>query len=289
MLLSGGQKARLALARAVYSDADLYILDDPLSACDSIVGRSLFEKCIRGLLTNFNWFTDREKPPAVMLITHQLQFVKSCDNVIILTGGRITGHQGPFKQVVDSIQQKSDFVLTMTKFLETDDAEEKVETKPFDPGESVDIVDDTRVSQDSAAEMVTAEGQVSLSTYFAFFAAAVSVFTSICIFVLMAAGQVFYLFSEYWLGLWAALPRDEQLEQAQRLISIYSILVVSTVVTSVVRAEVFFFVCLRGSASLFKQMLKVVVRSPLFFFENQPHGRLLNRFSKVHHVDLTRN
>jgi ATP-binding cassette subfamily C (CFTR/MRP) protein 4 len=44
--LSGGQKARLSLARAVYYDADIYLLDDPLSAVDTVVGRRLFDDCI---------------------------------------------------------------------------------------------------------------------------------------------------------------------------------------------------------------------------------------------------
>lgn len=48
--LSGGQRHRVALARACYSDADVYLLDDPLSAVDAHVGRHLFDKCISGLL-----------------------------------------------------------------------------------------------------------------------------------------------------------------------------------------------------------------------------------------------
>jgi ABC-type multidrug transport system fused ATPase/permease subunit len=47
--LSGGQKARLALARAVYSEADIYLFDDPISAVDSKVGKDIFTKCIRPL------------------------------------------------------------------------------------------------------------------------------------------------------------------------------------------------------------------------------------------------
>ena len=50
--LSGGQKQRVSLARAVYRDADIYLLDDPLSAVDSRVGKHIYEKVIKGLLKN---------------------------------------------------------------------------------------------------------------------------------------------------------------------------------------------------------------------------------------------
>uniref|UniRef100_A0A7N8Y478 Multidrug resistance-associated protein 4 n=1 Tax=Mastacembelus armatus TaxID=205130 RepID=A0A7N8Y478_9TELE len=72
--LSGGQKARVNLARAAYQDADIYLLDDPLSAVDAEVGRHLFEDCICGLL--------RKKPR--ILVTHQLQYLKAADQILVL-------------------------------------------------------------------------------------------------------------------------------------------------------------------------------------------------------------
>ena len=60
--ISGGQKARISLARAIYSDADIYLLDDPLSAVDPQVASDIFTHCIRGKLKN----------KAVVLVTHQL-------------------------------------------------------------------------------------------------------------------------------------------------------------------------------------------------------------------------
>ncbi len=50
MNVSGGQKARIALARAVYADADIYLLDDPLSAVDPEVAERIFHDCIQGFL-----------------------------------------------------------------------------------------------------------------------------------------------------------------------------------------------------------------------------------------------
>jgi len=60
--ISGGQKARISLARAVYSDADIVLLDDPLSAVDPEVSNRIFDECIKGALSD----------KLVILVTHQL-------------------------------------------------------------------------------------------------------------------------------------------------------------------------------------------------------------------------
>lgn len=78
--LSGGQRARICLARALYADADIYLLDDPLSAVDVQVGNHLLKECIRGLLS--------EK--ICILVTHQHhEFLKNADNVIVMEQGSI--------------------------------------------------------------------------------------------------------------------------------------------------------------------------------------------------------
>ena len=87
-VLSGVQRARVNLARAVYVDADLYLLDDPLSAVDFKVGRHIFEKCIKGLLG--------EKTR--LLTFHQEQDMKDADRVIVLHKGRILG-KGTFAEL----------------------------------------------------------------------------------------------------------------------------------------------------------------------------------------------
>ncbi|XP_078400455.1 ATP-binding cassette sub-family C member 12 [Cetorhinus maximus] len=77
--LSGGQKQRISIARAVYSDQDIYLLDDPLSAVDAHVGKHIFEQCVKTAL--------REK--TVILVTHQLQYLEHCDEIILLEDGKI--------------------------------------------------------------------------------------------------------------------------------------------------------------------------------------------------------
>ncbi|KAG2450119.1 hypothetical protein HYH02_000222 [Chlamydomonas schloesseri] len=87
--LSGGQKHRVALARATYAAADIYLLDDPLSAVDAHVGRHLFDECICGLLE------DRTR----LLVTHQLQYLPAADLVVVMDAGRIQ-HVGTYDELV---------------------------------------------------------------------------------------------------------------------------------------------------------------------------------------------
>lgn len=72
--LSGGQRARINLARSVYNDADIYLLDDPLSAVDTHVGKHLFEECI------VKYLKDKTR----ILVTHQLQYLKQADLIVIM-------------------------------------------------------------------------------------------------------------------------------------------------------------------------------------------------------------
>jgi ATP-binding cassette subfamily C (CFTR/MRP) protein 1 len=77
--LSGGQKARVALARAVYADADIYLLDDPLSSVDAHVGAFIFNECIRTYL----------KGKTIIVSTHMTQFIPQFDLVLYLHAGAI--------------------------------------------------------------------------------------------------------------------------------------------------------------------------------------------------------
>ena len=78
-VLSGGQQARVSLARAVYADGDIYLLDDPLSAVDVKVGQHIFNKCIKDLLGD----------KIVLFASHQQQHMENADQVIVLYKGRV--------------------------------------------------------------------------------------------------------------------------------------------------------------------------------------------------------
>lgn len=106
--LSGGQRARVSLARSIYTDADLYVMDDPLSAVDPSVGRSLFENCICRYLSG----------KSRVLVTHQLQYIKDCDRVLVLEHGKAT-HYGPVAQVMEAdVEEEKDAEKPRKKFLD---------------------------------------------------------------------------------------------------------------------------------------------------------------------------
>lgn len=77
--LSGGQKARVSLARAIYRRADIYLLDDPLSAVDSVVGKHIFDNCIKEFL----------KYKICILVTHQEQYLKASNHIVVMNMGKV--------------------------------------------------------------------------------------------------------------------------------------------------------------------------------------------------------
>lgn len=112
--LSGGQRARINLARAVYKDADIYLLDDPLSAVDTHVGKTLFDQCILGFLN--------EK--VVILATHQLQFVSKASQVVLLEDGQML-MKGTFDELKDSGFRYAELLKDDTIINQVDEEHER--------------------------------------------------------------------------------------------------------------------------------------------------------------------
>uniref|UniRef100_A0A3B4ZGW4 Multidrug resistance-associated protein 4-like n=1 Tax=Stegastes partitus TaxID=144197 RepID=A0A3B4ZGW4_9TELE len=202
--LSGGQKARVSLARAVYHDADIYLLDDPLSAVDAEVGRHLFEECICGLL---------KKKPRV-LVTHQLQYLKAADQIVVL------------KEVRACVEQ--DFYAT---------------NKP------IQEVLPVRMALQPTEEESRLEGNVGLRMYVKYFMAGANFL------VLLVVLMIF--FSVFLSGLTA-----------------------TSVVFGFLRCLIFFNVLVSSAQTLHNSMFNAILRTSIRFFDINPIGRILNRFSK---------
>ncbi|KAF9359851.1 hypothetical protein BGX26_011228 [Mortierella sp. AD094] len=102
--LSGGQKARISLARAVYARADIYLFDDPLSAVDAHVGRTIFDKVIgpKGLLAG----------KTRVLVTHQIQYLAQSTSIMMMRDGSIV-EQGSYQELM---RKKTDVYQLVTEF-----------------------------------------------------------------------------------------------------------------------------------------------------------------------------
>ena len=88
-VLSGGQQARISLARAVYANADVYLLDDPLSAVDAKVGEYIFQKCICEFLSR----------KTRILVSHEVSHMKKSDQIVLLSKGVVL-IKGTFAEMV---------------------------------------------------------------------------------------------------------------------------------------------------------------------------------------------
>ena len=113
--LSGGQKARVNLARAAYNDADIYLLDDPLSAVDAQVGRHLLEKCICGLMAG----------KTRILVTHQLHVLPHAHRIFCMSEGVIV-EQGTYEELLSN---KDNFARLIEKFCGNDETKKENEKR----------------------------------------------------------------------------------------------------------------------------------------------------------------
>ena len=85
--LSGGQKQRISIARALYADADIYLVDDCLSALDPYVGKNIFYNCLKSYL--------HEKGKTIVFVTNAIHFTRETDRIIIMERGRIVDDDIP--------------------------------------------------------------------------------------------------------------------------------------------------------------------------------------------------
>ncbi|KYB27064.1 ATP-binding cassette sub-family C member 4 [Tribolium castaneum] len=104
VMLSGGQKARINLARAVYKTSDFYLFDDPLSAVDTHVGKWIYDECFLRLLGG----------KGIILVTHQTQFLHNVDKIYVVEDGKVKCQElqnvkiEPTKVVHDTILKQHD-------------------------------------------------------------------------------------------------------------------------------------------------------------------------------------
>uniref|UniRef100_A0A3B4GQP1 Multidrug resistance-associated protein 4-like n=1 Tax=Pundamilia nyererei TaxID=303518 RepID=A0A3B4GQP1_9CICH len=286
--LSGGQKARVNLARAVYEDADIYLLDDPLSAVDAEVGKHLFEQCICGLLKN----------KCRILITHQLQHLRTADQILVLKEGHVMV-QGTYSELQTS-------GLDIVSLLRSDAEAHSVGSCSVDPDKlslrsqwticshGSHCSSSSLLLPDSIAQTITeetrAEGNVSGHVYLKYFTAGCNTLVLMVIILLSIIAEVAYILQDWWLVYWAgeefsnstatAVSVDSGMDVTSSFrkfdltfyLSIYSGLTAAAVVFGFARSLVIFHGLVRSAQTLHNSMFSAVLHTPVTFFDVNPIG-----------------
>ncbi|XP_027391375.1 LOW QUALITY PROTEIN: multidrug resistance-associated protein 4-like [Bos indicus x Bos taurus] len=295
--LSEGQKARVSLARAVYQDADIYLLDDPLSAVDAIVSRHLFEQCVRQAL----------KEKITILVTHQLQYLKDASQILILKDGKMV-ERGTYSEFLKS---RVDYFSLFEKGNEQSEPSAVPGTPTVISESLVQSLQSPRPSlKDAAPEdqeteniQVTLpledylEGKVGFKTYKSYFTAGAGWPVITFLILVNIAAQVAYVLQDWWLAFWTDVQSDLYSgalvkEDVNTMIilnwclRVYSGLTVSTILFGVTRSLLIFYILVNSSQTLHNKILESILRAPVLFFNSNPIGRILNHFSKdIGHMD----
>ena len=115
--LSGGQKQRISIARALYSDSDIYLVDDCMSALDAHVGAAILEEVFFGYL----------KGKTILMSTHRYHILDRVDYIYALENGQVFA-EGPYDEIIKKKQIKK-LMKTAKKIINNNENEEKKESK----------------------------------------------------------------------------------------------------------------------------------------------------------------
>ncbi|XP_062212449.1 putative ABC transporter C family member 15 [Phragmites australis] len=269
MNLSGGQKQRIQLARALYSDADVYLLDDPFSAVDAHTGAHLFKECLMRQMSS----------KTVIYVTHQLEFLRDSDLVLVMKNGRIVQSGKYDDLIVDKDGQLSKQMDAHNKSLsQVTPAKVHSLTKSKKQKKQMELTeiepDHTVLGRESEEERVS--GRVKWGVYRKF---VTSAYRGALIPVILACQVLFQalqICSNYWIA-WAS-ERQEQVSR-EKMIGIFVLLSAGSSAFILGRAFVLSTIAIETAQQLFLGMTKNVFRAPVNFFESTPSSRILNRAS----------
>ncbi|KAI1287040.1 Multidrug resistance-associated protein 1 [Halotydeus destructor] len=271
---SGGQKQRVNLARAVYSDRDIYLLDDTLSAVDANVGNHLFEQVIgpNGLLKN----------KTRILVTHKLEILPFVDDIVIMKDGRIYFH-GSYETLMQQRQDVTDIVKQQD--CEQEECDSKLIDKKSKVKEEVG-------AKGGLVEKEKMDSRSKMSTVFTKYLELVNRKMLVSFVMLTLATILLEISTSLWLGKWvedSGSPETRQdLDLRNFRLTIFCGIGFSRAVCSFVASYLCYNIALDSSKALHTQMLTRIFQAPMSFFDTTPTGRILNRFtSDVYSNDST--
>ncbi|KAI5443879.1 Multidrug resistance-associated protein 7, variant 2 [Lathyrus oleraceus] len=267
--LSGGQKQRIQLARALYQNADLYLLDDPFSAVDAHTAKKLFNEYIMEGL----------KGKTVLLVTHQVDFLPAFDSILLMSDGAIL-QAGPYHQLLTSSQEFHDLVnahkdtagsnqLLNATFPQrhstsTEITQTSMQKQFKAPNENQFIKQEERERGDTGLKPYL-QYLDQMKGYIFFFVA------SLCHLIFV----VFQILQNTWMAANVDNPHVSTLQ----LILVYFLIGVSSTFFLLIRSLLLVALGLQSSKYLFLRLMNSLFRAPMSFYDSTPSGRILCRVS----------
>lgn len=277
--MSGGQKQRIQLARAVYNDADIYLLDDPFSAVDAHTAAVLFYDCVMTALSK----------KTVVLVTHQVEFLTETDRILVMEGGQVK-QQGKYSELLESGTAFEKLVSahqsSITALDTTSQQNQAQELQVLDENIMPSALLSTRQASDievstkvpSVAQLTEEEekgiGDLGWKPYIDY----IEVSKGILPFCGMIIAQVlftcFQIMSTYWLAVAVQINVGSAL-----LVGAYSGLSIFSCCFAYLRSLFAANLGLKASKAFFTGLMDSVFKAPMSFFDSTPVGRILTRAS----------
>uniref|UniRef100_A0ACD6A5A1 Uncharacterized protein n=1 Tax=Avena sativa TaxID=4498 RepID=A0ACD6A5A1_AVESA len=272
--LSGGQKQRVQLARALYQNADIYLLDDPFSAVDAHTATSLFNEYVMSALSD----------KTVVLVTHQVDFLPVFDSIVLMSDGEVI-QSAPYQDLLANCEEFKDLVNAHKDTIGVSDPDNNI---PFPRAKEVlikeiDGVHGSRytecVKPSPADQLIKKEeretGDAGLKPYMLYLRQNKGVlYFSFCM-----ISHMIFISGQIAQNSWMAANVQNPSVSTLKLISVYIIIGACTMFFLLARSLSVVVLGMQTSRSLFSQLLNSLFRAPMSFFDSTPLGRVLSRVS----------
>ncbi|XP_020586974.1 ABC transporter C family member 2-like [Phalaenopsis equestris] len=279
--ISGGQKQRVSMARAVYSNSDVYVFDDPLSALDAHVGRQVFDRCIK----------DKLRGRTRVLVTNQLHFLPNVDTIILV-------HEGMIKEKGTFEELSSDGFLFRKLMENAGKMEEQVDEEGSE-NEGKEIAASTENGEitkggnglennnnkgkNGKSVLIKQEeretGVVSFKVVDRYKNALGGLWVVMILFFCYVLTETLRISSSTWLSVWTDRSSPKS-HGAGFYNLIYALLSFGQVLVTLTNSYWLIISSLYAAKRLHDAMLNSILRAPMVFFHTNPLGRVINRFAK---------
>ncbi|CAM0912891.1 unnamed protein product [Alopecurus aequalis] len=272
--LSGGQNQRVQLARALYQNADIYLLDDPFSAVDAHTATSLFNEYVMSALSD----------KTVVLVTHQVDFLPVFDSILLMSDGEVI-RSAPYQDLLANSQDFKDLVNAHTDTIGFSDVNNN--RPPHSAKEvSIKVIDGINGSRYTesvkpfpADQLIKKEERERGDAGFEPYMLYLRQNKGFLYFSLSMISHMIFIAGQILQNSWMAANVQNPDVSTLKLISVYIIIGVSTMVFLLSRSLSIVVLGMHTSRSLFSQLLNSLFRAPMSFFDSTPLGRVLSRVS----------